>query len=209
MNRIAIYGAGGHGKVVAELVELAGYNQVFFFDEQWPSVTLNKHWPLIGDFDSLVETINDYDGVVVAIGNNRARLEKTNYLIKIGAPLKTFIHPTAYISRYSEIGLGSVIMAHAVVNPFVTIGNAVIINTAATIDHDSILNDGVHICPGVHLAGAVYVGNEVMIGIGAQVIQGINIEFRATVGAGANVLLDVEPHTTVVGNPAKLISQKG
>lgn len=209
MNKIAIYGGGGHGKVVAELVELAGNNKVFFFDEQWPSASLNEHWPLVGDFASLVDAISDYDGVIVAIGNNRVRLEKTNYLIKIGAPLKTFIHPTACISHYSEIGLGSVIMAHAVVNPFVTVGNAVIINTAATIDHDSTLSDGVHICPGVHLAGAVNVGNEVMIGIGAQVIQGINIEFRATVGAGANVLLDVDPHTTVVGNPAKLISRKG
>ncbi|HCD7429124.1 acetyltransferase [Citrobacter cronae] len=209
MNRIAVYGAGGHGKVVAEIIELSGENEVIFFDEQWPTIIQNEHWPIIGNFTSLVETIKDYDGVIVAIGNNRARLDMFIKLESIDAPLQSFVHPSANISRYSQIGLGTVIMAKAVINPFVTIGNAVIVNTGATIDHDSILNDGVHICPGAHLSGAVNVGENAMIGVGTQVIQCINIGCGAIVGAGASVITDVKPNTTVVGNPAKLISQKG
>lgn len=208
-NKIAVYGGGGHGKVVAEIIELSGNNEVFFFDEQWPSVLKNEHWPLNGNLATLIENINSYDGVIVAIGNNKIRVNVFNELRRINAPLQSFIHPTACISRYSQIGIGSVIMAHAVINPFVTIGNAVIVNTAATIDHDSVVSNGSHICPGVHLSGAVKVGESVMIGVGAQVVQCINIGDDAVVGAGTNVIFDVEPNTIVVGNPAKLIQKKG
>lgn len=208
-NKIAIYGSGGHGKVVAEIIELSGDNEVYFFDELWPSVLKHEHWPLIGNLDTLIENINSYDGVIVAIGNNKIRASVFNKLKKINAPLQSFIHPSACVSRYSQIGTGSVVMAHAVISPFVTIGDAVIVNTAATIDHDSVVSNGSHICPGVHLSGTVKVGESVMIGVGAQVIQCINIGNDAVVGAGANVISDVEPNTIVVGNPAKLIQKKG
>lgn len=209
MNKVAVYGAGGHGKVVAEIIELSGNNEVFFFDEKWPTISKNEHWPVVGNFSSLVKTINNYDGVIVAIGDNITRINRFKDLERINAPLRTFVHPSACISRYSKVGIGTVIMANVVINPFVTIGNAVIVNTAATIDHDAILNNGIHICPGVHLSGGVSIGNNVMIGVGAQVIQSINIGECALIGAGANVIVDVKPNTIVVGNPAKLITQKG
>lgn len=208
-SKIAVYGGGGHGKVVAEIIELSGGNKVYFFDEKWPVELKHEHWPLVGNLSKLIDNINRYDGVIVAIGNNNTRVNIFKELKKINAPLQSFIHPLACVSRYAQIGIGSVIMAHSVINPFVTIGDAVIVNTAATIDHDSVVSDGSHICPGVHLSGAVKVGYSVMIGVGAQVVQCINIGDGAVVGAGANVISDVEPNTIVVGNPAKLIQKKG
>ena len=77
-NKIAIYGGGGHGKVVAEIIELSGDNEVYFFDELWPSVLKHEHWPLIGNLDTLIENINSYDGVIVAIGNNKIRASVFN-----------------------------------------------------------------------------------------------------------------------------------
>ena len=80
-----------------------------------------------------------------------------------------------------------------------------IVNTNATVDHDCVLSDGVHVAPGAVLAGAVSVGCGSLIGIGARVLPGVEIGERATVGAGAVVITTVEPGTTVAGVPARVI----
>jgi acetyltransferase-like isoleucine patch superfamily enzyme len=85
------------------------------------------------------------------------------------------------------------------------LGEACIVNTAATVDHECRLGDGVHVCPGAHLAGLVEVGNNVMIGTGAIVLPRIKIGADATIGAGATVTKDVAPGDCVVGVPARSI----
>lgn len=82
-------------------------------------------------------------------------------------------------------------------------GEGCIVNTGATVDHDCVLGDFVHVAPGVNLAGTVTVGDNVMIGIGASVVPGITIVAGATVGAGAVVIRDVPAGATVVGVPAR------
>lgn len=199
---LAILGASGHGKVVAETAELLGY-QCVFFDDAYPSVKNNEDWPVIGTTDNLLEQAANFAAVTVAIGNNAIRLAKIQQLQDAGAKLVTLIHPQAIVSSYADLQPASVVFAGAVINPFAQIGRGCIINTAASIDHDCVIADGVHISPGAHLAGNVSVGKETWVGIGAAVKQGINIAANCTVGAGAVVVKDIASDLTVVGNPAK------
>ncbi|MBE0484498.1 MAG: acetyltransferase [Bacterioplanes sp.] len=204
MKRLAILGASGHGKVVAEIAELNGWD-VVFFDDAFPSVTGLAHWSVIGNTDDLLTDLQCFDGCFVAIGNNRIRLDKQRMLAKKGATLPVLIHPSAVVSRYAKVEAGCVVMAGAVINPFALVQQACIVNTAATIDHDCVLAEGVHISPSANLAGAVSVGACSWVGIGASVKQCLKIGANVVVGAGAAVVLDIADNLTVVGVPAKVL----
>lgn len=206
MTKCAILGASGHGKVVAEIAELNCYSQIHFFDDRWPDLVNQEHWKVLGNTQGLLNKIEMYDLIVVAIGDNSVRLNKQRMLEDAGGKFKVLIHPTAVVSKYSKIGIGSVIMANAVVNSFVSIGKSCIINTSCTVDHDCVLSDGVHISPGANLAGAVSIGESAWVGIGVQVKQLVNIGRVALIGAGSTVIKDISNNQIVVGNPAKCIN---
>lgn len=205
MTKLAILGASGHGKVLADMAELLGWNEVIFFDDAWPDITQNGHWPVAGNTVALLNKLSEFDGILVGIGNNTIRLAKQAQLNACGARLITLVHPAAIVSRYVHIGVGSVVMAGAVINVDTHIGDTCIINTNASIDHDCILAAGVHVSPAAALAGGVKIGCGAWVGIGASVRQLIEIGAEAVVGAGAVVVKPVLPATTVVGNPARLL----
>lgn len=202
-RRLALLGASGHGKVVADLAELAGWDPVVFFDDAWPSVQRNAHWPVAGDSGALRAALAEFDGVVVAIGHCPTRWRCQQALAQAGARLATLVHPSAVVSRHAQLGEGTVVMAGAVVQAGASIGPAGIINTGATVDHDVQLGPAVHVAPGAHLSGQVSVGAQSWIGVGAAVRQGIRIGELAMVGAGAVVVAEVADGATVVGNPAR------
>lgn len=203
MKRLAILGASGHGKVVADIAECCGWQQIDFFDDAWSDVDVNDHWQVIGDTAALVQTLNQYSGVIVAIGNNQIRAAKFELLLKSHAPMISVIHPDATISRYSSIGAGSVVMAGVVVNIDTTVAEGVILNTGCSVDHDCSLGRFVHISPGAHLAGSVSVGEQSWIGIGASVRQSISIGSKVMIGAGAAVVSDLPDGVRAVGVPAR------
>ncbi|UYF99265.1 MULTISPECIES: acetyltransferase [unclassified Halomonas] len=203
MKRLAVLGASGHGKVVAETASLCGWQHILFFDDAWPSLQSNGLWPVIGDTRALLEQLHDFDGVIVGIGNNHVRLKKTRDLKALDAPLITLVHPSAYVSSTVALGAGSVIFAGAVIQIDSRVGEACVVNTRASIDHDCLLHDGSHVCPGASLAGAVTVGEASWIGIGASVIQLLNIGHNVTVGAGAVVVSEISNGQTVIGVPAR------
>lgn len=205
MKRLAILGASGHGKVLAEIAELSGWCEIDFFDDSWPEKKALGPWEITGTTDCLLQSVTDFDGVIVAIGNNQIRSEKQTNLENAGFRLATLIHPAAVISKFSVIGDGSVVMANAVINPFAAIGKGCIINTASTVDHDCVLADCVHVSPGANLAGAVTVGIGSWIGIGASVKQLVEIGNNVVVGAGAAVTKNIEHNLTVAGVPAVAI----
>lgn len=203
MTRLAIFGAGGHGRVVADAAIVSGYTDVVFFDDAWPELSKTGIWSVVGASDDLLRTWKGLHEVIVALGDNRARLDVQSKIVARGLALASIRHPASVVSSTATVGLGTVIFAGAVINPFVVIGEACIVNTGATVDHDCVLSDGVHVGPGAHLGGTVRVGKGGWIGIGATVREGVVIGEYSVVGAGAAVVRDVAAGSTVGGVPAR------
>lgn len=205
MKRLAIVGASGHGKVVADIAECCGWGAVEFFDDAYTDQTsmVRGNWPVVGTLSDLLSGVSGYTGVIVAIGDNQVRKSISQSLLAAGANLVTLVHPLAIVSRYAEIGAGSVVVAGAVINAYAVIGSGAIINTGSSIDHDCHLDDYVHISPGVHLAGGVKIRSCCWVGIGACVKQQVTIGANVTVGAGSVVVHNILDNLTVVGVPAR------
>ncbi len=206
MKKLAIIGAGGHGRVVADLAGLLGWESISFFDAAWKEKVTDSRWPLIGDTSSYLEKCNEFDGVIIAIGNCEVRWKEFLNIKKSTTSFVTLKHPFSFLSQYSAIGSGSVTFAGSVVNTDAVIGNACIINVGATVDHDCVLGNSVHVAPGAHISGGVTIGDGSWIGVGSAIKQGVHIGKNVMVGAGAVVLSDIPDNATFVGNPARIIS---
>lgn len=194
---IQIYGASGHAKVVIEIAEANNISIQKIVDG-------NANISNLLEYEvTRPETIENNLATVIAIGNNTVRHKIATTLNQF--KFITLIHPNTYISKRSTINIGTVIMAGVSINSCVQIGKHCIINTNASIDHDCIINDYVHISPNVALAGNVTIGALTHIGIGASVIQGVTIGSNVQIGAGAVIIRDVPDNAVVVGNPGKII----
>lgn len=202
-RKLAVIGAGGHGKVVAELAAALGtYGEIVFLDDRAQGSV--NGFPVIGTTLLLENSLSpEQFDIAVAVGNNRIRRQIAEKAAALGFSLPVLIHPGAYVSPSATVGQGSVVMAKAVVQAGSVLKDGVIVNTAATVDHDCLLDAFVHISPGAHLSGNTHIGEESWIGTGACSRQQIRIGSRATIGAGAVVVRDVSDGMTVAGNPAK------
>lgn len=205
MKKLAILGASGHGKVVADIAETCGWEEINFFDDaNTTKGATNGCWPIAGRLsDFILSSYDSYNAVIVAIGNNEIREKICEDLMARHIPLATLIHPAAIVSRYAQINPGSVVVAGAVVNAYSIVGRGAIINTNSSIDHDCCLGNYVHISPGAHLAGGVSIGDKSWIGIGACVKQQITIGNQVIVGAGSVVVKNISNNMTVAGVPAR------
>ena len=209
MSSLLIFGAGGHGKVVAETARaMDNWPEIVFADDAYPQVKSVSDYPVIADFQRAKSLNGTHQDVIVAIGDNHKRLELTLELQRAGFNPVTLIHPEAVVARSVRIETGTVIFAQAVVQADARVGTAVIINTAATVDHDCVIGKGTHLSPGSHLGGEVKVGDYSWLGMGAVVINRVTIGQGVTVGAGSCVIDDLPDKVTVVGVPARPVRQK-
>lgn len=202
-KKLAILGASGHGKVVAEIAECNGY-KVVFYDDAFPEKSKLEHWQVLGGTQDLLDSLSDFDGIAVGIGNNYIRADKINLLISAQAHLITLVHPQAIVSEYSRLGNGTVVMAGAIINPFVQIGSGAIVNTGAVVEHDCHVGDFCHISPNAALAGECKIGEKTWIGLGSNIRQQINIGAGVVIGAGSVVVKDIPVGSKAFGNPAKV-----
>jgi sugar O-acyltransferase (sialic acid O-acetyltransferase NeuD family) len=210
-RRLLIWGAGGHGKVVADVARAAGYSVVGFVDadpSRVGSVVEPDGTAVVMDETSLFESLDrparPFDALAIGIGNNQARLRACGRLDG-RTPLPVLVHPSAVVSPSATLGDATVVMPMAVVNPATCVGIAVIVNTAAIVEHDCVVGDGAHLSPNSTLAGGVHVGSASWIGAGATVIQQVRVGQSSIVGAGAVVIRDVPDGVTVVGCPARIV----
>lgn len=202
-----IIGAGGHGAVVSEAATMMGrWGEILFLDDVLATGMEVVGYPVVGCSAQISEFVRDDTELVVAIGNNRRRVELLENVGRVGGRCATVIHPSAYVSRTAAMSEGVVICAGSVVNTRTEIRRGCIVNTSATIDHDCVLGTGVHVSPGANLAGSVVVEDLVWIGLGATVKSGVTIGTAAIVGASAAVIADVKPDETVVGVPARQVT---
>ena len=200
MNDLVIIGAGGHGKVVADIAEKCGYSQIVFQDDD-PKEKSCGDYTIVGkSCDAVRYPSADF---IVTVGDAAVRRRVLTELENAGLRLATLIHPNAAVARGSEIGAGSVIMAGAVVGPGTKIGRGCIINTCASVDHDCVVGDFVHVSVGAHVAGTVTIGDNTWIGAGATVSNNIEISADCMIGAGAVVVKDIREADTYVGVPAR------
>ena len=205
--RLLVWGAGGHGRVVAELAELSGHVVVGFVDRApAPAARSAAHTPIAEDV--LLEALErgghlplEADAVALGLGDNAARSRAASALgDRLSAPL---VHPAATVSRDARLGQGSAVMAGAIVNPGARAERIVIVNSGAIVEHDCRLGEAAHVSPGAVLAGGVRLGARSWVGARAVVLPGIVVGREATVGAGAVVTADVGDGVTVVGVPAR------
>jgi len=201
---VAIFGAGGHGKVILDILLESGKKVRGFLDEN-PGKIGQKvaGLKILGSWDYLAKNKNL--AVALGIGNNHIREKIYLQLKELGIKIITAIHPAACVSRLAVIGEGVVMMPGAVVNASARLEEGVVINTGATVDHDCHLARFSHVWPGAHLAGAVKVGAFSYIGAGAAVIQNKTIGQNSIIGAGAVIINDIPAGVTAVGVPAKVI----
>jgi len=202
MKKLAILGASGHGKVIADAAECVGWRVTFLDDGKDPGA-FGRDWAIQGSTQDLIDGLLKYDGVIVGIGDNITRLAKTRLLIENDCAVVTIVHPCSIVSQYASIGVGSIVLAGSIINIDSTIGLAGIINTGATIDHDCHLADGVHISPGANLAGGVSIGEGSWIGVGSCIKEQIVVGRNVVVGAGSSVIRDVPDNQVVMGSPAR------
>lgn len=200
-RKLIIIGASGHGKVVADIAKLSGYEIVEFLDDDNDKVFCGNY-NVIGKIKEFKKH-KDCD-FIVGIGNAIVREKIQNMITAFGCRVVTLIHPNAVIASDTEVGNGTVIMAGSVVNSGTTIGNGVIINTCSSVDHDCTVENFVHVAVGAHVAGTVYVAERTWIGAGATVINNIKILKSCTIGAGAVIVRNIEHEGVYVGVPAKL-----
>ena len=197
---ICIFGASGHGKVVADCIISTNKLVMAIFDDA-PKNTIWNSIPVKHSQELPLPTAPIQ--LVIAVGNNATRKRLQKKLLSYA--YATVKHNTSIISSGVVLGEGTVIMPNAIINSDAVVGSHVIINTAAVIEHDCVLEDFVHISPKAVLAGNVFVGEGTHVGAGAVVIPGIKIGKWCTIGAGAVIIRDVPDGATVVGNPGRVL----
>lgn len=201
-RKLLIIGASGHGRVVADIaLKTNRWKNIAFLDDD-ENIKSTIGIEVIGKFSDTIKYINDFE-IFVAIGNNQQREKMHIQLKKAGANIPVLIHPSVILGEKVEVRTGTVVMPGAIINSCSKIGEGCIVNTGATIDHDNIIEDFVHISPGVHLAGMVTVGKRSWLCVGVTVSNNVAITSDCIIGAGAVVVKDITEPGTYVGVPAK------
>ena len=202
-DKLVIIGASGHGKVIADIAKLNGYQEIIFLDDDITK-TKNGKYDVVGTGKDIDKYLDQYD-YFVAIGNNSIRKQITEKLEDKKIIQPVLIHPAATVDETAKISSGTVVMANAVINADVCVKKGCIINTAASVDHDCKLENYVHLSPGVHIAGTVSIGERTWIGAGTTVINNIIITDNCVIGAGSTVIKDIEEIGVYAGVPVRKI----
>lgn len=211
MLDIVVIGAGGHAKVVVDILEKTGvYRIKGYIDQHIPQGTLLYGYEVLGAEDVIPQLGDSIAGGVAAIGDNWTRAQVVKRIRAVSPTFRFIqaIHPSAQIAKGVTIGEGSVVMAGAVINSDSHIGDHCIVNTLASIDHDCALGHYASVAPHAVLGGGVTVRDYVAVAIGARVVHAVEIGEHTVIGAGATVLSDIPPYTVAYGTPARLVRRR-
>lgn len=205
---VVIVGSGAQGRVIQAIIETMTDVPLLGFVDDKP-----ESWgqringlPVLGGID---ETPRLGASAILAVGRNDTRRRLAERVKALGVPLFTAIHASAAVARTARIAPGGMIAAQTVVNTGAVIGENVVINNGAVVEHDCRLGNNVNISPGVQLGGRVTIEDEAFVATGAIVLARRTVGAGAIVAAGSVVTRDVEPHTLVLGAPARVVERIG
>lgn len=213
MEKIIIIGASGHGKVITEIIEKNGQYEIFGFIDSFKKIGTNiLGYKIIGD-ENHIPYLMEKEGIakgIIAIGDNlkRKKMFKKIKSIRHNFDFISAIHPSASISNYSTIGKGVAVMAGTVINAEAQVGDFSIINTKASLGHDSILEKYSSLSSGVTVGGNVTIGKFTAISIGATIVNNITIGKHTIIGAGAVVTRKIGNFQVAYGIPAKFVQKR-
>ncbi len=210
MDKIVIVGSSGHARVIIDIVEQQGRDQlVGLIDSFRPVGEQTMGYEVLGDEQALVglSKTMGITGAIIGIGDNGIRQRVAQKLAALCPELRfvTAVHPSASVGRQSQIGPGTVVMAGACINPCSQVGQHCIINTRASLDHDSVVGDFASLAPGVVTGGNVHIGAHSAVGIGATILHGRKVGEHTVIGASATVIKDIPALTVAYGTPAKVV----
>lgn len=203
-KKVVIIGAGGHAKVIADIVIKSGDIVVGFLDDNLEKdAIIIDNYKVIGKIDDCLKLKQDNElYFIIAIGDN---ITRKNIAEKYNLNYYIAIHPTAVIGMQAQIENGTVIMANACINSNTKVGKHCIINTGVIVEHDNVIENYVHISPNATLCGTVVIGECTHIGAGSTIKNNVTIINNCIIGAGAVVVKDINESGTYVGVPTNQI----
>lgn len=203
MKRLIIIGAGGHGKVCANIAyDMKKWDTIEFLDDGYPEKLKVLNFDVIGNLESVDKLSNDYD-YFVAVGDNYLRRKILTCLMELNKNIATIIHPTVTIGLKCDVGIGTSVHQNVVINTDSKVGKGCIINTSTIIEHENVIEDFVHLSPNVTLGGQVVVRECSWIGIGSVVKNNVYITKQVVVGAGSLVLKSIKTSGMYFGSPVR------
>lgn len=203
---ICLYGCGGHGKVILDILHKQNRKVVAIVDDN-PPLNINEiHKVPVYQTDIFFSKVQANDSEwIVSVGNNHIRAKIVEKLTNLGCLFTSAIHPSAQIALGVEIGVGTVVMANTVINTDTYVGDHVIINTGATIDHDCYIAHYCHVAPGCSVCGQVTLEESVLLGVGSSVKPLMKIGQNTVCGAGSVVVKSLPSDCLAYGSPARVV----
>ncbi len=203
---VLVFGAGGHGRVVAETVQSSGHHVDGFIDDGLDPGTMVLGLPVLGGMEWLRGQPPRL--IALAVGDNRRRELVAGQVEGSGHAVGTFVHATAWISPSARLGVGTVAMARVVVNAEAVVGRGVILNTGCIVEHECRVGDFAHLSPAATLGGGAHVGQRTHVGIGATLLHLARVGDDCVIGGGAVVLKEIGRGITAVGVPARPLARR-
>ena len=208
MEKIIVFGAGGHAKAVIDVIEKAGlYEITGILDSYKTPGSVMYGYEILGDEQVIANRGEQINGGIIAIGDNYIRSQVVSRMTSLYPDFSfiSAVHPSASVAKGAIIGQGSVIMAGAVIGSDTIIGNHSILYSKASVDHDSTLGEFVTLAPNTATGGDVHIGAYSVISIGANVIHSRVIGEHTVIGAGSTVISDLPGYCVAYGTPARMI----
>lgn len=198
-NGAAIYGAGGHARVVTSILRKNGVSILGFFDDSYSGPENIQGAPVLGTFNDILDYQNSITSVYLAIGDNDCRRKAFAFLHRHHFQMPALIHPQAIIEDKAKIQTSSVVCVGSIIGTQVSIGKGAVINTGCAVDHESIIGDFVHLAPKTVIAGRTHIGANTFIGMNACIADKLRVGENVSIGAGSVVLKNVPDNSRIVG----------
>jgi sugar O-acyltransferase (sialic acid O-acetyltransferase NeuD family) len=211
--RVVILGAGGFAREVLDVYDACNdagwgpFEVAGFLADGQPAGSIVNDLPVLGDLAWLSGQQHP-PLAICGIGDPAVRRQVVERATEFGARFHSIVHPDARLTRWIDVGPGTVVTAGCILTNQVRIGGHVQLNLDSTIGHDVVIEDFVTVAPGAHISGNVTLGSGSNIGTGAVIIQGLRIGAGSVIGAGAVVTEDVPPDVLAVGVPARVVKQR-